>query len=201
MNIERLIGGIWKANGYVVTGEYGNGCWIIDPGYFPERFIWILRRQRLASEGILLTHHHSDHTGAAAALKKELDCPVYIHRADAAAYGGPTDILLEGGERLTMDGLICRVVHTPGHTKGGVCFAFGEQRCCFTGDTVFNVDLGRTDLADGSVREMEQSIRKVVDRWTDDMRIYPGHGDDCTMKTVRRINQEYREIVNRRGRR
>lgn len=199
MNIERFIGGAYSANGYVITGDTGTGCWVIDPGYHPEKFIWTIRRQRLQPEGILLTHHHDDHTGAAAALKRELDCPVYIHRADRAAYGGPADVLLEGGEKLTLGSLSCRVVHTPGHTKGGVCFYFGEERCCFTGDTIFNVDLGRTDLSDGSPKEMEQTIRKIVDRWADDVRIYPGHGDDCTMAYVREINREFLDIVDRRS--
>ena len=60
---------------------------------------------------------------------------------------------------------------------------------------MFNVDLGRTDLADGSEEEMRRSILEVADRWAGDITIYPGHGDDCTMRTVRRINQEFIDIV------
>ena len=75
---------------------------------------------------------------------------------------------------------------------------FETSRVCFTGDTIFNVDLGRTDLEDGSQDEMERSIRDIIDGWSNDIRIYPGHGDDCTMKTVRRINREFLDIVEQR---
>ena len=69
---------------------------------------------------------------------------------------------------------------------------------CIRDSTVFNVDLGRTDLEDGSEAEMRDSILNVVDGWNNDMMIYPGHGDGCTMKTVRKINAEFNEIVNGR---
>ena len=71
-----------------------------------------------------------------------------------------------------------------------------RDRICFTGDTIFNVDLGRTDLDDGSYEEMVSSIMNVIDKWENDITIYPGHGDPATMKKVRKINLEFLEIVN-----
>ena len=104
------------------------------------------------------------------------------------------------GEGLALGDERFSVQHTPGHTKGSVCFLFRKSRACFTGDTVFNVDLGRTDLEDGSFEEMCESILQVADHWAGDITIYPGHGDSCTMKTVRRINQEFIDIVAKAGR-
>ena len=69
------------------------------------------------------------------------------------------------------------------------------DKVCFTGDTIFNVDLGRTDLKDGSYGEMVWSIRNVVDKWPNDITIYPGHGDPATMKRVRAINLEFLDII------
>lgn len=69
---------------------------------------------------------------------------------------------------------------------------------CFTGDTIFNVDLGRTDLEDGSEQEMRESILNIIDKFPNDIMIYPGHGDGCTMKKVRQINTEFLDIVEKR---
>ncbi len=200
MEIKRFIGGILEANGYVLSDPQTGTCWIVDPGYKPKVFIQYVKQQELQPLGILLTHHHSDHTGAADQVRRALDCPVYIHKADADRYGEWVDVLLEGGEGLTLGDERFSVQHTPGHTKGSVCFLFRKSRACFTGDTVFNVDLGRTDLEDGSFEEMCESILQVADHWAGDITIYPGHGDSCTMKTVRRINQEFIDIVAKAGR-
>lgn len=195
MEIKRFIGGILEANGYVISDPDSGSCFIIDPGYRPKVFNQYVKKAGLSPRGILLTHHHSDHTGGAQQVRKELDCPVYMHRADCDLYGEHVDVYLEGGESLLLGEERFQVQHTPGHTKGSVCFLFRKSRCCFTGDFVFNVDLGRTDLEDGSEQEMCRSVLEVADRWAGDVRVYPGHGDDCTMRTVRKINQEFIDIV------
>lgn len=208
MEIKRFIGGILQANCYVVSpsavGDAKAGCFIIDPGYDPNKVIKYIKENAFAPEGIILTHHHVDHSGAAARLRKELDCPIMIHREDADMFKEGADILLEDGDVLTIENCPdnCKgavklvVLHTPGHTKGGICLMAERDRVCFTGDTIFNVDLGRTDLVDGSYWEMVSSILDVVNKWDNDLTIYPGHGDPATMKTVRKINLEFLEIVN-----
>ena len=205
MEIKRIIGGILQANCYVVSPRGNTACYIIDPGYDPHKIIRYIRDNGLVPEGILLTHHHVDHSGAAALLRKELDCPIMIHREDADMFREGADVLLEDGDVLEIGdpgkgsgsgALKLAVVHTPGHTKGGICLMAERDRVCFTGDTIFNVDLGRTDLEDGSYAEMVSSIMNVVNRWGNDLTIYPGHGDPATMKTVRKINLEFLEIVN-----
>lgn len=211
MEIKRFIGGILEANCYVVSQRRGGdsdakaGCFVIDPGYYPARVEKYIKENAFAPEGIILTHHHSDHSGAAERLKKELDCSIMIHREDADSFRGEADRLLEDGDVLTIgepgkgkgtDTVRLVVMHTPGHTKGGICLMAERDRVCFTGDTIFNVDLGRTDLGDGSYEEMTDSILNVVNKWGNDVTIYPGHGDPATMKTVRKINLEFLEIVN-----
>jgi glyoxylase-like metal-dependent hydrolase (beta-lactamase superfamily II) len=119
-----------------------------------------------------------------------------MHREDLPYYKGAVDIVLEGGETLNLDVETITVLHTPGHTGGGVCFYAERSKVVFTGDTVFNVDLGRTDLPGGNAAHMRESLVSVVDRWSNDITIYPGHGDSCTMKYVREVNSEYIEMVS-----
>lgn len=216
MEIKRIIGGILMANCYIISpsGNPDNAkasgpgkaaaakipCYIIDPGYDPHKIIKYIKDGGFSPEGILLTHHHVDHSGNAAYLRKELDCPIMIHREDADRFREGADVLLEDGHVLELDReggreLKLQVLHTPGHTRGGVCFMSRRERICFTGDTIFNVDLGRTDLDDGSYEEMVSTILNVVNKWENDITIYPGHGDPETMKRVRVRNLEFLEIV------
>lgn len=225
MEIKRIIGGILQANCYIINpARHGDAkaaagektpCFIIDPGYDPGKIIKYINNENLSPEGIILTHHHVDHSGYADRVRKELDCPIMIHREDADRFREGADIFLEDGDVLTLckgktgaggsyscgkadarDSVKLTVLHTPGHTRGGICLMAARDRICFTGDTIFNVDLGRTDLEDGSDEEMVSSIMNVINKWENDITIYPGHGDPATMKKVRKINLEFLEIVN-----
>ena len=202
MEIKRFIGGMLEANCYVVRAgkpaPFGTPAYIIDPGYNPKNIIKYVKEQKLDVKGVILTHHHYDHTEGARRICKELECPAMIHMLDADEYKDQVDRFLEHGDVLEFqedcpDRLV--VLHTPGHTRGGICLYSGKSRLCFTGDTIFNVDLGRTDLEDGSEEEMRKSIRNVCDKWENDITIYPGHGDPATMKYVRKNNNEFIEMV------
>ena len=201
MKIKRFIGGLLESNGYIISVDDSKDCYIIDPGYNPKRFVKYINENGLDVKGIILTHHHSDHVGGAQRIKKELVCPILMHRCDVDLYGEPVDIYLEDGDVIWLgegteksEKLV--VIHTPGHTKGGICIMSEKSKVCFTGDTIFNVDLGRTDLADGSDAEMVDSIMNIINHWSNEITIYPGHGDPATMKTVRKINREFLDIVN-----
>lgn len=194
MKIKRFIGGILESNGYVIYREERGSCYVIDPGYNPGVFLDFIRKKGLRMQGILLTHHHHDHTGAVKKLRAELDCPVFIHREDMDMYGEAAEPL-EHGDVIKLEGEAITVIHTPGHTRGSVCFYSEKSKLSFTGDTIFNVDLGRTDLEDGSEAEMIRSCRDIIDKWNNEIFIYPGHGDGCNMKTVRRINSEFLSII------
>lgn len=196
MKIKRLIGGCLESNGYIIYDKEGGECYIIDPGYNSEKFIHQVEELSLEPKGILLTHHHYDHVGAVAKIKDITGCPIYLHKDDCDQYKKPVDVMLEDGDKLMLSDEVINVIHTPGHTKGGVCYYSEKSKLAFTGDTIFNVDLGRTDLEDGSPKEMEDSIRNIINGWTNEIIIHPGHGDPCTMKFVRMHNQEFLDIVN-----
>lgn len=195
MRIKRLIGGNLESNGYIIYDKEQGECFVVDPGYNGERFVQIINELGLKMKGILLTHHHYDHVGGVDKIRSLTGCPVYLHRADSDMYRKHVDIMLENGDKLMLGNDEIRVIHTPGHTKGGVCYFSQQSKTAFTGDTLFNVDLGRTDLADGSQSEMESTIRDIIDLWGNDITIYPGHGDSCNMKYVRKYNQEFLDIV------
>lgn len=195
MKIKRFIGGMLESNGYVIYQRDGGECYVIDPGYNHKVFIQYIEEHALSLKGILLTHHHYDHVGAVSRIRAAHDCPVYLHRSDCDMYKKEVDVYMEDGDTIDLEGESIKVINTPGHTKGSVCFYSQKSKVCFTGDTVFNVDLGRTDLEDGSQEQMEASILNKIDKWENDITIYPGHGDGCTMKTVRRINKEFRDIT------
>lgn len=197
MKIKRFTGGTLESNGYVLYVREGGSCFIIDPGYDPKVFLVYIRDMKLDLKGIILTHHHYDHTGAVDRIKNETGCPVYLHREDCDMYGNQVDVYMEDSDIIDLDGVQLEVIHTPGHTRGSVCIFDGKDRVCFTGDTIFNVDLGRTDLEDGSEEQMIRSITEIIDRWPNDIMIYPGHGDGCTMKKVRKINREFTDIIER----
>ena len=195
MKIKRLVGGNLESNGYVIYDREQGECFVIDPGYNGEKFLKIIEDLNLKMKGILLTHHHYDHVGGVDKIREMTDCPVYIHRADSDLYKKSADVLLEQGDTLMLGQEIIKVIHTPGHTKGSVCYYSEQSKLAFTGDTIFNVDLGRTDMIDGSAYEMELSIRNIIDLWSNEITIYPGHGDSCNMKYVRKYNQEFLDIV------
>lgn len=202
MKIKRFIGGLLESNGYVLYQQDGGEAYLIDPGYNSKVFIEYIKEHGFELKGILLTHHHYDHSGVADRVKAVFDCPVYLHRRDCDIYFKEfkrnADVYMEDGDVFDLEGEEIRVIHTPGHTGGGVCFMSDKSKVCFTGDTIFNVDLGRTDLEGGSEKEMIDSILNIIDKWPNDIMIYPGHGDGCTMKKVRQINTEFLDIVNKR---
>lgn len=195
MEIKRFIEGILEANCYIIRdAKADSDCFIIDPGYSPKKIIKYIKSENLNPLGIVLTHHHYDHSGAAEKVAKELELQIMIHSQDADQFPA-AERLLQDGDVLALGKDKLVVFHTPGHTRGGICLFSKRSSICFTGDTVFNVDLGRTDLEDGSEEEMKASIRNVVDKWGNEVTIYPGHGDPASMKYVRKNNQEFIDIM------
>ncbi len=198
MEIKRLVGGALESNGYIIYNKGYDSCFIIDPGYGADNFIREIGKMELSLAGILLTHHHYDHIGGVDGIVDRFKCPVYLHKEDCGRYGKPVDIQLENGEEIVLGDEVIRVIHTPGHTKGSVCYYSDKSELAFTGDTIFNVDLGRTDLEDGSPEKMIDSIANIISKWSNNITIYPGHGDPASMEYVRQHNQEYLDIVHNR---
>jgi len=191
VKVISITGGNFVSNGYVIYDREHGECFIIDPGYNGRKFLKIVSEFNLTLKGILLTHHHRDHIGGVDEIKALTSCPVYIHPADLRLYNKPADALLENGDILELGDEELTVMHTPGHTKGSICLYTEQSRIAFTGDTLFKTEIGRTDLVDGSPDEMKNSICNVINDWSNEITIYPGHGDSCTMEYVRKNNPEY----------
>lgn len=199
LKVYRIVSGVLEENGYVIYHEKGGECFIIDPGGHVPEFIGFIRANALEPKGVLLTHNHSDHTARADIVAAELGIPVYMHPLDAKKYRGRVDCMFTDGDKLFVDHEEICVLHTPGHTCGSVCLMARESRMCFTGDTIFDTDLGRTDLSGGSEAEMERTIRNIVSKWDGDIEIYPGHDSGCTMKAVHMYNSEYLALTCKAG--
>ena len=197
MKIKRLVGGSLESNGYIISRMRGGSCYVIDPGYEPKRFIAYIAEQGLAMQGVILTHHHYDRVGGAEKRGDYFECPVMMHEQDAFVYRQPVDRLLADGDEIDLDGETLRVYHTPGHTRGSICMLSEKSKVVFTGDTIFDTDLGRTDLADGSPQDMIRSCKAVIDKWSNDYTIYPGHDGAATMKQVRQYNQEFLDCLEK----
>jgi glyoxylase-like metal-dependent hydrolase (beta-lactamase superfamily II) len=203
MIIERIICGPLEANCYIIYVRDGGAAYIIDPGYDVKRTQDFVEGHRLKVKAILLTHVHRDHSGKADALAEYFEVPVCAHREELdhfegninRLFGSNVDMLFDGGEELDLDGETIKVLHTPGHSAGGLCFYSNKSRAAFTGDTIFNVDLGYTHFAGGSAVRMKDSLVNIVNKWGNDVTIYPGHGDPATMKYVREVNSEFLDMI------
>jgi glyoxylase-like metal-dependent hydrolase (beta-lactamase superfamily II) len=183
--------------GYVVGDTGSQEALVIDtpPDVFPAITAYVAREQ-LSVRAIALTHGHFDHVGDAAELSEALGAPVWIHSADApflrdpmAHFPGlPYDIrgmeagkLLADEDVLTVGGLRLTVIHTPGHTRGGICLWMPEQRLLFSGDTLFHGSIGRTDFPGGDYDTLMQSITDRLLALPGDTRVFPGHGPPTTI--------------------
>ena len=195
MKVKRLAVGSLEANGYIIYQKEGGDCYIVDPGYSPDKFIKFVDENKLNVIGILLTHHHYDHVGAVNKIKELKKCPVYIHRNDLKMYRSKVEVEMKDGDIIMLEDEAIKVLNTPGHTEGSVCLFSEKSKLVFTGDTIFNVDIGRTDLQDGNPHKMLATMKNIVDSWGDEITIYPGHGDSCDMKYVRKVNTEFIDAI------
>ena len=199
MNIERIICGSLEANCYVIYKKDGGSCYIIDPGYDVKETQDFIAAHKLNVKAVLLTHTHPDHSGKANALADYygVDVCARCEEFDFFKGGGRLNVnrLFDSDETLDLDGEAISVLHTPGHSAGGLSFYSEKSRVAFTGDTIFNVDLGYTHFAGGSAEQMKDSLKNVVNKWGNDVTIFPGHGDPATMAYVREVNREFLDMI------
>lgn len=196
MKSIRVVSGILQTNSYIVYDENEKVAYLIDPEDDAKMFLDKIESLSLQLKGIILTHHHYDHRGAAEGVIKATGCKLYIHELEKNSMPMCPDSLLKEKNKIIIGSNQLVVLHTPGHTRGSICLYCEDEKIAFTGDTIFNVDLGRTDLEDGSPKQMSESIKNIISKWNDEIIIYPGHGDPCSMAYVRENNWEYKDIVN-----
>ena len=179
LKMKTLALGAYQTNCYLVWDESADTCVVIDPGYQPETVLAEVKRLGKEIAAILLTHGHFDHVGAVRDLAAETGCPVYLHEADLSMppqmTAGPLYYTntYDEGNFVELAGLSFKVLHTPGHTPGSVCYEAGEH--LFTGDTMFEHGYGRTDLPGGDFSAIVQSLKRLMPL-QQDHQIYPGHG-------------------------
>jgi hydroxyacylglutathione hydrolase len=194
--------GPFQANAYLLVGPSGTRAALIDPGLEAEVLLEATRARSLKVEWILNTHGHLDHTAGNAAAKRATGAPLAIHREDVpwlarlqaqgVAFGIPVedspaaDVVLDDGQSLPFDGLEIEVLHTPGHSRGSVCFRIGEL--LLVGDTLFRGSVGRTDLPGGSSETLLRSIRDRLFTLPPHLACWPGHGAETTLGEERRSN-------------
>ncbi len=198
-------------NCYIVEDEEAKEAMVIDPGGEPEKIIEMLDTLGIDKlKYIYLTHCHGDHFGGILELKAKKGGKVLIHRDDSEGlynkaisltyYIGMDDIELEADSRVDDGDLIhvgnieFRVIHTPGHTKGGSCLYCEKEDLLFSGDTLFRGTWGRTDLPTGNFEEIINSITNKLTVLPDNTIVYPGHG---RITTIREEDPIYLELKPR----
>jgi len=199
LKIHTLPLGAYQTNTYIVHDEASKTCSIIDPGYFPHIILEEVAKLGLEVEAIVLTHGHFDHVGAVKEIVKATGCKLWMHEGDwsqqrnpVTAYFYPiancdfTEVqFCEEGEEIAAGGLTFRVLETPGHTWGSVCYQCGDV--LFSGDTLFEAGCGRTDLPGGDWNTIQNSLRRLA-QIAEDCTVYPGHGGSTTLAYEKQYN-------------
>lgn len=198
----RVVGPI-QTNCYFLYREDTKECLIIDPGYEADKIEAYVQKKQLHVVGILLTHGHFDHITAADEVRKKFQTKIYASGKEKELMADPrmnvsvmmgesvslkADVWLEDGQELEMLGETMRCILTPGHTGGGMCFYFPRACMLFSGDTLFQESVGRTDFPTGSSRELIRSVREKLLVLPEAVRVYPGHGLMTTIRDEQMFN-------------
>jgi hydroxyacylglutathione hydrolase len=207
MIIDHLILGAYQTNCYVLRiSESARDCLIIDTGLEATGLVDFLIESKLNPIAVVLTHGHVDHIWGLSMLRDNFpNIKAYIHKLDAkmltepsenlsALTGGPytvepADFLLEDGDITEQAGIKLSVLHTPGHTPGGISLYIKDEGIIFVGDTLFADSVGRTDLPGGNTEQLIQSIKQKLLTLPGETIVYPGHGPATTVARENTYNQ------------
>jgi len=207
MKIDCFALGAYETNCYVLLGSgQAEDCLVIDAGFDCEPLIDFLHEQKLNPVAIVLTHGHIDHIAGLNLLRDSFpNIKVYIHKFDAemleepmsnlsamtgAAYTAePADFILDDKDVIDQAGIKMQVLHTPGHTPGGISLYSNEQGVVFVGDALFADSVGRTDFPGGSMTQLVGGIKDKLFTLPDETKVYPGHGPATTIAREKAYNQ------------
>jgi hydroxyacylglutathione hydrolase len=180
IRVEKLQLGPYGTNCYIVVCAETGESLVVDAPAESEK---IIKELKGTSPGyILLTHDHMDHVGALADLRKGLGIPLAAHIRDSRNISPAPEISLNDGDAIKLGALEFRVLHTPGHTSGGLCFLTGEH--LFSGDTLFPGGPGKT-WSPEALSQIIDSLKKKIFVLPDSTRVYPGHGEITVLKKER----------------
>lgn len=203
LKIGRIVMGICQTNCYFVYEEGKNRALVFDPADKGEYIYESLKEKGFQVKGILLTHGHFDHIWGTNKLRELSGAPIYAYEAEKVLcedavvnvsdqVGRPYTVIPDGylqdNEEITIAGMTCRLIATPGHTVGSCCYYFEEAGILVAGDTLFQESVGRTDLATGSMSALVRSIKERLFVLPDETKVYPGHGEITTIGEEKKYN-------------
>ncbi len=202
MIIKKLEVGPIMANCFIVGCETTKEAAVIDPGDDADRILMALSKSELRVKYLINTHGHFDHVGANRRMKDVTGAELAIHPDDepmleelsrsalmfglSAENSPPADILLNDGDEIKFGEITLQIIHTPGHSKGGICLY--TKGHLFAGDTLFAGSIGRTDLPGGDYDTLISSIKEKLLGFDDDTVVYTGHGPETTIGNEKRMN-------------
>ena len=190
IEIKSMTLGMVATNCYLIINKENKEALLVDPADNALRISNVIEENGCTLKAILLTHGHFDHIMALNDLKKRYNVPVYAHEEEedvlkqsslnlsgsiGQIYTTQADVYVKDGEHLKLAGLDVIVLYTPGHTKGGVCYYFPEEKVLMSGDTLFHCSIGRTDFPTGSMSQLVRSVKERLFVLPDDVQVYPGH--------------------------
>ena len=199
MKIDRLVLGSFETNCYILrSSETNKDCLIIDTGLEAGQLINFLQQHKLNPVAVILTHGHIDHVTGVALLRESFpEIKVYIHKLDAEMLTGtkdnlstlagqtfstePADGFIEEGDKIEHANIELEVLHTPGHTPGGVSLYSKQDSLVLVGDTLFAGSVGRTDFPGASFAQLKKSIKEKLFTLPDETFCLPGHGPQTTI--------------------
>lgn len=204
--ITKLVVGQLQENCFILFDE-NKDAFVVDPGGSSENIIEAIEKNSLNIKYILLTHGHFDHVGAVAALVEKYKAPVYLSKKDraflespkevrASAFGmqieaADVDVFVKDGDEIPFSGGTIKVIETPGHTLGSVCYLF--ENYLFAGDTLFNGSIGRTDFPESDHSLMVESLKKLK-KLDDEIYVLSGHGPESQMSYEKMTNPYLRQV-------
>lgn len=203
LRIGRMVLGICQTNCYFVYREGSSEVIFFDPADSGDYIYETLTAKGFQIAGILLTHGHFDHIWGSRQLRELSGAKIYAYEAEKTlcedavnnvseqagrAYTVKPNKYLKDGEEITIAGMTCRLIATPGHTIGSCCYYFEEAGMLVSGDTLFQESVGRTDFPTGSMSSIVRSIRERLFELPDDTKVYPGHGEITDIGTEKKYN-------------
>lgn len=209
MKIEKFVLGNVGTNCYIVFNEKLKECFIVDLATYSQEMIGHIKRSGCQVKGILLTHGHFDHIMGIEEFLDEISTTVYAHEGEDEFLKDPVlnfsavmgnkkvqlnqVVFLKDHQNIQLAGLEIQVLHTPGHTPGGCCYYLPKEKVVFTGDTLFNSSIGRTDFPKGNLDLLLSSINEKLLTLPEETEVYPGHMESTTIGKEKKFNPYLQE--------